>query len=79
MYVGCILIRHLGKICWNRLEAENDTHTICVPWLYEQHIGNHFVTARKGDEFIAKWELLQPTHNPVLLHVSANIDLSIEA
>jgi hypothetical protein len=55
MDVGCILFRNLDKICWDRLADENDPHTVCTPWMFEQHIANHFVAARKGDEFIKKW------------------------
>lgn len=55
MDVGNILIRHLDRICWDRLADENDPHTVCTPWMFGQHTANHFVAARKGDEFIKKW------------------------
>lgn len=55
MDVGCLLIRNLDKICWDQLADENDPHTISTPWMFEQHPANHFVAARKGDEFIKRW------------------------
>jgi hypothetical protein len=55
MDVGNLLVRHLDKICWDQLADENDPHTICTPWMFEQHTANHFVAARKGDEFIKRW------------------------
>lgn len=53
--VGCIMFRHLDKVCWDELADEKSPYTICAPWMFAQHIGNHFIAARKGDEFIAKW------------------------
>lgn len=55
MDVGNVLFRHLDKLCWDQLEDENSPFTICVPWMFEQHIANHFVAVRKGDTFIEKW------------------------
>lgn len=55
MDVGCILSRHLDTVCWDQLGDENTPYTICVPWMLQQHIGNHFVAARKGDDFIKNW------------------------
>ena len=55
MDVGNILFRHLDKICWDQLADESSPYTISVPWMFGQHMANHFVAARKGDEFIRKW------------------------
>ena len=55
MDVGNILFRHLDDVCWNQLEDATSPYTVCVPWMLAQHIANHFVAARKGDEFIQKW------------------------
>ncbi|KAH7120027.1 hypothetical protein B0J11DRAFT_535076 [Dendryphion nanum] len=58
MDVGILLFRHLDKICWDKLEDESNDYSICVPWMFAQHIANHFVCARKGDQFIGKWHSL---------------------
>jgi hypothetical protein len=55
MDVGNVLFRHLDKICWDQLAEESSPYTISTPWMFGQHMGNHFVAARKGDEFIRKW------------------------
>ena len=55
MDVGNMLFRHLDKVCWDQLADENNPYTISVPWMFEQHIGNHFIAARKGDAFIKQW------------------------
>jgi hypothetical protein len=55
MDVGVLLFRHLDDVCWNKLEDESTEYSVCVPWMFAQHIANHFVAARKGDEFIGKW------------------------
>jgi hypothetical protein len=55
MDVGNILFRNLEKVCWEQLENEESPYTVCVPWMFEQYTANHFVAARKGDEFIKNW------------------------
>lgn len=55
MDVGNILFRDLDRVCWNQLSDEKSPYTICVPWMIEQNFGNHFVAARKGDEFVKRW------------------------
>ncbi|KAF2702716.1 hypothetical protein K504DRAFT_464876 [Pleomassaria siparia CBS 279.74] len=58
MDVGNLLVRHLDKICWDQLADESSPYTVCAPWVVGQHMGNHFVAARKGDAFIQKWHKL---------------------
>ncbi|KAJ4384195.1 hypothetical protein N0V86_001042 [Didymella sp. IMI 355093] len=55
MDVGNILFRDLDRVCWNQLADESSPYTVCVPWMLEQNIANHFVAGRKGDEFIKRW------------------------
>jgi hypothetical protein len=55
MDVGNILFRDLDRVCWKQLADESSPYTVCVPWMLEQNFGNHFVAARKGDEFIKRW------------------------
>ena len=55
MDVGCILIRHLDRICWNKLEDPNSPFQVATPWMYGITMANHFVAARKGDPFIKRW------------------------
>lgn len=55
MDVGCIMFRNLDKICWDQLEDESSQYTISVPLMFAQYMANHFIAARKGDEFIKKW------------------------
>jgi hypothetical protein len=55
MDVGCILIRHLDRICWDQLEDPNSPFQVSVPWMYGVTMANHFVAARKGDPFIKRW------------------------
>ncbi|ORY01288.1 hypothetical protein BCR34DRAFT_575029 [Clohesyomyces aquaticus] len=58
MDVGIFLIRHLDKICWDQLNDESSPFTVSTPWMYGQVMANHFVAARKGDEFIKRWHEL---------------------
>ena len=53
--VGCILIRHIDRICWNELADPNSPYQVAVPLMYGRTIANHFVAARKGDHFIKRW------------------------
>lgn len=55
MDVGCLLIRHIDRICWDLLEDPDSPYEIAVPVLYDQTIANHFVAARKNNAFIEKW------------------------
>ncbi|KAK4621996.1 hypothetical protein CLAFUW4_07288 [Fulvia fulva] len=55
MDVGNLLLRHLDRVGWNELEDDSNPYTIAVPLMYGQVIANHFVMARKGDEFIKQW------------------------
>lgn len=55
MDVGCILSRHLDRICWNELEDPNSPYEVAVPIMYGQTIANHFVAARKENPFIQRW------------------------
>jgi hypothetical protein len=55
MDVGCIMFRHLDRVCWDQLADENNPYTFSVPIMYEQVMANHFVAARKGDLFIKNW------------------------
>lgn len=50
--VGILLLRSLDRICWAKLEDPNSPFEIAAPWVYRTHIGNHFVSARKGSPFI---------------------------
>ncbi|KAF2192185.1 hypothetical protein K469DRAFT_735296 [Zopfia rhizophila CBS 207.26] len=58
MDVGCVLIQHLDKICWDNLEDPESSFTISVPWMCGQVMANHFVAARKVDPFIKRWHYL---------------------
>ncbi|PKK42188.1 hypothetical protein CI102_12285 [Trichoderma harzianum] len=58
MDVGCILIRHLDRICWNELEDPHSPYQVAVPIMFGQTIANHFVAARRGDPFIQRWHQL---------------------
>ncbi|KAF4953979.1 hypothetical protein FGADI_5575 [Fusarium gaditjirri] len=58
MDVGCLLIRHIDRICWNMLADPDSPYEIAVPVLYDQTIANHFVAARKNNVFIEKWHQL---------------------
>lgn len=55
MDVGCILIRHLDRICWDELEDPRSPYQVAVPIMFGQTIANHFVAARRGDPFIQRW------------------------
>lgn len=57
MDVGNVLIRHLDRICWNKLEDPSSPFQVSVPWMYGLTMANHFVAARKGDPFIKRWYL----------------------
>ncbi|KAF5529900.1 capsule polysaccharide biosynthesis [Fusarium mexicanum] len=58
MDVGCLLIRHVDRICWDLLADPASPYEIAVPVLYDQTIANHFVAARKNNVFIEKWHQL---------------------
>lgn len=58
MDVGCLLIRHIDRICWDVLADPDSPYEIAVPVLYGQTIANHFVAARKNNVFIEKWHQL---------------------
>lgn len=53
--VGCLLIRHMDHIGWDKLEDPSSPYQIAIPLLYDQMTANHFVAARKGDPFIKRW------------------------
>lgn len=53
--VGCILIRHLDRIGWDKLEDPRSPYRVAIPLMYGQITANHFVAARKGDPFIKRW------------------------
>lgn len=53
--VGIPVIRSFDRICWAKLEDPNTPYEIAAPWVYGTHIGNHFVSARKGNPFIHRW------------------------
>lgn len=55
MDVGCFLLRHLDRVGWDKLEADDSPYRVAVPLMYGQMIGNHFVMSRKGDPFIKRW------------------------
>lgn len=55
MDVGNMLFRHLDDICWKQLADESSPYTVSVPWMFDQHMANHFIAARKGDDFIKRW------------------------
>lgn len=55
MDVGCLLVRHIDRICWDLLADPDSPYEIAVPVLYDQTIANHFVAARKNNVFIEKW------------------------
>ncbi|PSN60759.1 hypothetical protein BS50DRAFT_578937 [Corynespora cassiicola Philippines] len=56
--VGDIIFLNLDKICWDRLSDDSNPFTVSVPWMYSRVMANHFVAARKGDEFIKIWHEL---------------------
>ncbi|EHK25610.1 uncharacterized protein TRIVIDRAFT_189376 [Trichoderma virens Gv29-8] len=58
MDVGCLLIRHLDRLCWNELEDSNSPYEVAVPIMYCQTIANHVVAARKRNPFIQRWHQL---------------------
>ncbi|KAF2110299.1 capsule polysaccharide biosynthesis protein [Lophiotrema nucula] len=53
--VGTILFRDFDRVCWNQLADEECPYNVAVPWMFQQYMANHFVAARKGDEFIKRW------------------------
>lgn len=53
--VGIPLIRSIYRICWAKLEDPSTPYEVAAPWVYGTHIGNHFVSARKGSPFIGRW------------------------
>lgn len=53
--VGVFLFRHLDAVCWDKLEDEKTPFRVSVPWMVQLHMANHFVAARKGDPFVARW------------------------
>lgn len=53
--VGCVLLRDMDRIVWDKLEDPSSPYQIAVPLMYNQIIANHFVAARKGDPFIKRW------------------------
>lgn len=55
MDVGCILARHLDRVCWEKLEDPESPYEVSVPLMYGQIMMNHFVAARKENPFIKKW------------------------
>ncbi|KAK6527431.1 hypothetical protein TWF694_004420 [Orbilia ellipsospora] len=55
MDVGCVMIRPLHRIFWQQLEDPSLPYEICVPWLFDSMMANHFVAARKGNKFIKAW------------------------
>ncbi|KAF2724192.1 hypothetical protein K431DRAFT_282048 [Polychaeton citri CBS 116435] len=55
MDVGCILLRDLDRICWNKMTEPGSLYQIAAPSLWGQTIANYFVAARKGDPFVKRW------------------------
>ncbi|KAJ6500463.1 hypothetical protein C8R45DRAFT_1122260, partial [Mycena sanguinolenta] len=55
MDVGCILFRHMDRICWDQIADPANPFHIAIPLMYGQTVANHFVAARKGDPFIKRW------------------------
>ncbi|KAF9769928.1 putative glycosyl transferase fck3 [Fusarium sp. DS 682] len=53
--VGCILLRHIDRICWDMLADPDSPYEAAVPLLYGQTIANHFIASRKKSIFIEKW------------------------
>lgn len=53
--VGCILIRHLDRVCWDILADPTSPYEVAIPLIYDQVTANHFVAARKGNPFIKRW------------------------
>lgn len=85
--VGCILIRELDRICWEKLESDSSPFTVSTAWMYGCTMANHFVAARKGDPFIKHWHDLfiylwrdKTTHegviNDPLVEFGKHIDFS---
>ncbi|KAK6196727.1 hypothetical protein LQW54_011236 [Pestalotiopsis sp. IQ-011] len=56
--VGCVLLRDMDRIVWDKLEDPSSPYQIAVPLMYNQITANHFVAARKGDPFIKRWHEL---------------------
>ena len=55
MDVGCILLRDLDRICWNKMTEQGSPYRIAAPHLWGETIANYFVAARKGDSFVKRW------------------------
>jgi hypothetical protein len=55
MDAGSILIRHMDRLCWDKLEDPSSPFRVAVPYMYGTCAANHFVAARKGDPFIYRW------------------------
>ncbi|KAH8671736.1 hypothetical protein BX600DRAFT_487139 [Xylariales sp. PMI_506] len=55
MDVGTILIRHMDRICWDRIQDQDDPYKVAVAIQPNQGILNYFVACRKGDPFIRRW------------------------
>ncbi|CAI6234838.1 unnamed protein product [Periconia digitata] len=58
MDVGIPIVRGVERVCWGVLESEGNGFEVAAPWVYGTHVGNHFVAARKGSEFIRRWHKL---------------------
>ena len=55
MDVGILLIRDLDRICWNQLVDPSSPFEVSTPIMVDRHMANHFVAARKGNEFVKAW------------------------
>jgi hypothetical protein len=55
MDVGCLLIRHVERIGWSKLEDPESPYRVAIAHMLRQQPINSFVMARKGDPFILRW------------------------
>lgn len=55
MDVGCILVRSLDRMCWDKIADHRSPYEVAVPVMYGQTIANHFVASKKGSLFIQNW------------------------
>lgn len=55
MDVGCILLTHMDRIGWDKLEDPASPYEIVAASLNSTAVANYFMAARKGSVFIKKW------------------------
>jgi hypothetical protein len=58
MDCGSILVRHMDRVCWDRIVDEADPIKAAIAVQPSNGIMNYFVACRKGDPFIRRWYVL---------------------